>query len=249
MLGVCVAACVTTPTGHSRIAAPASNAVAACVAGSAAVGAVATAAAARPVAAASSYLVASVAGYCCRRGCLHRWPHPTGDGARLGAAEVLRRHLTYEDGWHLPDGSPLLGRLLHLLHVVCWLALFQPIYPLLELALYPLDAAAFWFYYPKARGAGLIVDSRALRRGGKRGNGAQIFRLDWHRFELNVGKKYPAPNPGHHPPSVLCNLPHVDLPQRRPGIRHWPWRQHTTRLKWFLPRPPRSSSEAKESTT
>ena len=34
---------------------------------------------------------------------------------------------------------------------------------------------------PKARGCGLVIDSRALRRDGKRGNRAQVFRLDWHR--------------------------------------------------------------------
>ena len=37
-------------------------------------------------------------------------------------------------------------------------------------------------YYPKARGCGLVIDSRALRRDGNRGNRAQIFRLDWHRY-------------------------------------------------------------------
>ena len=49
-------------------------------------------------------------------------------------SQVLRRHLAYEADWHLPDGSPLLGLLLHLLHVACWLFLFQPVYPMLELA-------------------------------------------------------------------------------------------------------------------
>ena len=53
-----------------------------------------------------------------------------------------------------------------------WLLLFQSAYPVLELALFPMDAAAFWFYYPKARGCGLVIDSRALRRDGNRGNRA-----------------------------------------------------------------------------
>tara|TARA_B100000795_G_C22676662_1_gene390065 strand:- start:212 stop:457 length:246 start_codon:yes stop_codon:yes gene_type:complete len=61
--------------------------------------------------------------------------------------------------------------------------------------------------------------------------------LSDRRFEVNVGKKYPPPNTGHHPPRVLCNLPHIDLPQRRPGVRHWPWRQRTAQLMWLLPRP------------
>ena len=176
--------CLMTPPPHAgRLITQhvgTGNVVAAvCLGSGAAVSAAATVAA-RPAVAASSYLAASVAGYCLRRGCLHRLP-TEGGGGQLGAAEVLRRHLAYEADWHLPDGSPRLGRLLHLLHVACWLLLFQPMYPVLELALFPLDAAAFWFYYPKARGCGLVIDSRELRREGKRGSRAQIFRLDWHR--------------------------------------------------------------------
>ena len=95
---------------------------------------------------AGSYLALSTAGYCLRRGALHKWP---GDGgAALGAYEVLRRHLEYEADWHLPGGLPVVGRLTHLAHVLCWLLIFQPLYPLLEAALYPFDLAAFWFYYP-----------------------------------------------------------------------------------------------------
>ena len=186
--------------------------------------AVAAAASARP-ALVCSYMAASAAGYCVRRGTLAKWPST---GEPIGAAEVLRRHLVYDDGWSSPDGQATRGRLLHLLHVGVWLLLFTPIYPLLELLLYPFDLAAFYFYYPKARGAGLVIDSRKLRRAGRYGNGSQVFRLDWHRFDLNVGKPYPPPNPGRHPPSARCNLPHVDLPQR--SVRHWPWRQHTAAL-------------------
>ena len=155
---------MTPPLPAGRILSPhvgTGNAVAAvCLGSSAAVGAAATVVA-RPAVAAGSYLAASVAGYCLRRGCLHKWPSE-GGGGQLGAAEVrapslpppplspesshtphlslvplavcslslsasacgsqvFRRHLTYEADWHLPDGSPRLGRLLHLLHVACWL--------------------------------------------------------------------------------------------------------------------------------
>lgn len=113
-------------------------------------------------------------------------------------------------------------------HVGAWVICFLPVYPPLELALFPMGFASFYFYYPKARGAGIIIDSRVRRRAGARGNGAQVFRLDWHRFELNVGKAYPPPNTGRHRPSVVFNLPHVDLPQHH--VRHWPWRQHFERL-------------------
>ena len=204
------------------------------IAGLSAVGAAAGVATAKAwPGAAASYMACSTASYCLRRGLLHRWPGA--ESSSLGAAEVLRRHLEYEADWHLPSTSPTLGRLTHFGHVLLWLFLFQPLYPLLELVLYPFDLAAFWFYYPRARGSGLIIDSRRRRRSGKRGNAAQVFRLDWHRFELNVGRAYPPPNTGRHPPSVACNLPHIDLPQN--GVRHWPWRQHTDRLMPLLPKP------------
>ena len=197
------------------------NGVATCVLG---LSSASVAVCSRPSAAGCSYLVATVASYCLRRGALHK----SRDGSPLGAAEVLRRHLQYEPEWHLRHSSPLVGRLMHLAHVAAWLLLFQPIYPLLECALFPCDMAAFWFYYPRANGCGLVIDSRARRRAGKRGNAAQCFRLDWHRFDLNVGKAYPPPHQGRHPPSMSFNLPHIDLPQH--SVRHWPWRQHTDSL-------------------
>ena len=216
------------------------NGVAACVLGlsSASV----TIASTHPAAAGCSYLVATVASYCLRRGALHK----SQDGSPLGAAEVLRRHLQYEPEWHLPHSSPITGRLLHLAHVAAWLLLFQPIYPLLECALFPCDMAAFWFYYPRANGCGLVIDSCARRRAGKRGNAAQCFRLDWHRFDLNVGKAYPPPHNGRHPPSLSFNLPHIDLPQN--SVRHWPWRQHTDSLVMpFLRQPiPTPAEQAAE---
>ena len=188
------------------------------------------------VGSAASYLCFSVAAYCLRRGALHSWPD---GGSALGAGEVFRRHVEYENDWH-QQGSELQGRITHAGHVICWLLLFQPLYPVLEATLYPFDKAAFWFYYPKAMGSGLVIDSRALRRNGKRGNAAQCFRLDWHRFVINVGRAYPPPHNGRHPPKVVLSLPHVDLPQR--GVRHWPWRQHTDLMMPLLPRAARAAA-------
>ena len=136
--------------------------------------------------------IASAAVYCIDG----RAPNPP----RSARPRSSGRHLEYEADWHLPSTSPTLGRLTHFGHVLLWLFLFQPLYLLLELVLYPFDLAAFWFYYPRARGSGLIIDSRRRRRSGKRGNAAQVFRLDWHRFELNVGARVPAAK--HRAPSA-----------------------------------------------
>jgi hypothetical protein len=59
----------------------------------------------------------------------------------------------------------------------------------------------------------------------------QVLRLDWHRFQINVGKpghEYASGGLSRHPPAVLLNLPHMDFPTR--GVRHWPWRQYTAVL-------------------
>jgi len=90
--------------------------------------------------------------------------------------------------------------------VAFWLLLFQSAYPVLELALFPMDAAAFWFYYPKARGCGLVIYSRALRRDGNRGNRAQIFRLDWHRYLLALSFMHTQQKQQKHPLGFGCPL-------------------------------------------
>ena len=86
-----------------------------------------------PVAAgAATYVVASTACYCMRRGSLHS----------LGALEVLRRHFDKEPTW--PRG--LRGHIGFAASFVVWLMLFQPIYPFLELALRPAGRCAFFYY-------------------------------------------------------------------------------------------------------
>ena len=155
------------------------------------------------------YVATSVACYCQRRGRLHK----------LGAAEVWRRHLDFEPGW--PPG--LRGIISFTAAVSVWIAVFSPIYPILEILLRPFRLAAFFYYYPNANGFGLLVE----RIADKKCDREQMLRLDWHRFTVNVGKPgkpYEYGGRSRHPPSVVLNLPHIDLPFR--GVRHWPWRQY-----------------------
>ena len=72
----------------------------------------------------------------------------------------------------------------------------QPLYPLLELVLRPFDLAAFYFYYPRANGAGLVIDSLARQRAGLRGTKAQVFRLDWHASSSTSASGARRPTPG-----------------------------------------------------
>lgn len=164
-------------------------------------------------AAAGSYVAASTALYCFRRAALHK----------LTAAEVLRRHLTYEPGW--PAGFR--GRVGFAASFIAWLALFQPIYPLLELGLRMNNLASFFYYYPNANGAGLLVQRISPKE--------QVLRLDWHRFNVNVGMAGKTAECGlgyeyvsRHPPSMQLNRLHCDFPTM--GVRHWPWRQHSAQL-------------------
>lgn len=140
----------------------------------------------------------------------------------LSALEVARRHFVREPDW--PAGRQ--GHLGFVMAVAACFGLYMPVYPLLEPCLRPFGITSFYFYYPKANGAGILIE-RVCSQGGLRGE--QLLRLDWHRFNINVGKPgrpYDGPTGGwsRHPPAVELNLPHIDLPMH--GVRHWPWRQH-----------------------
>lgn len=160
--------------------------------------------------------------YCLRRGVLHG----------IGPAEVARRHLSLDNGW--PQGWR--GRMGYSTALLSWIGVFGPLYPLLEFALRPFGLSAFWYYYPRANGAGLLVEELASKDDdnfpSKKGNvsrrGRQVFRLDWHRFCVNVGprgKPFPHGGVSRHPPSIELNRLHVDLPHI--GVKHWPWKQHS----------------------
>jgi len=153
------------------------------------------------VAALGTYWVASAVVY------IHRRP-------RVPAREVLRRHFEWEPGFrYFP------------LAFVGWL-IFLLVYPMLELLVWPFGCRWMYFYYPKANGAGCILERERV----------QHLRLDWHRFR--VRRKAPV---GRHPAeTVQINLPHLDLPSR--GVQHWPYRQLA---KLLHPEPRRGSGRRK----
>jgi len=166
----------------------------------------------------TAWVVVSFLAYCCRRGTLRG----------LGAREVARRHFTRGPDW--PAGAN--GHVGFALACAVCFGLYMPAYPLIEPCLRTAGLSSFYFYYPKANGAGMLIE-RVNPTSNERGE--QILRLDWHRFNVNVGKPgraYVGPTGGwsRHPPTLQFNLPHIDLPTR--GVRHWPWRQHAAR---FLP--------------
>lgn len=134
---------------------------------------------------------------------------------KLGVLEVARRHLLMEPEW--PPGRR--GAVYWLLASLVWAFAFAPAYPIVEPVCALRGLTTLYYYYPKACGAGVILERKQT--------GQQVLRLDWHRFRVNVGAEGREVLGGRsrHPPSVLISRPHVDLPTM--GVKHWPWRQCT----------------------
>lgn len=134
--------------------------------------------------------------YARRRGRLHD----------LDAMEVLRRHL---------DPHPHFG--IVFAGWVAFLALYAPVQLILEAF---FDCAVYYYAYPCARGAGLLVEKKTAPCTSKVEK--QLLRVDWHRFKLCVtGKAKTGRWVGH---SIVVNLPHIDVPST--GVKHWPWKQN-----------------------
>lgn len=114
-----------------------------------------------------------------------------------------------------------------------WL-LFLFAYVPLELFLFLFArCSVFYYYYPAACGAGLMVEKLNPSRSGKVRNGAetlsanqrQLIRFDWHRFKICVsGRNQQNRYCGE---SLMVNLPHIDLPGH--SVKHWPWKHHMLR--------------------
>jgi hypothetical protein len=112
-------------------------------------------------------------------------------------------------------------RLPHFLLCLCAWQCFACVYPVLELCARRYQHSAFFFYYPNAGGAGLVFEPLHVLDQPYRKRRKEQVRLDWHRFDLNVG------NIGRggfrHQPAITVNLPHIDAPLR--SLKHWPWRR------------------------
>uniref|UniRef100_A0A7S1D345 Uncharacterized protein n=1 Tax=Cyclophora tenuis TaxID=216820 RepID=A0A7S1D345_CYCTE len=83
--------------------------------------------------------------------------------------------------------------------------------------------AVFMYAYPNAHGFGYILEPLRLRGASVSKRTKNQIRLDWHRFNVNVGMV--GRDGFRHPPSVERNLPHLDIPQL--GLKHWPWRRRS----------------------
>ena len=116
--------------------------------------------------------------------------------------------------------EPNVSTRLYFVTLLAWQA-FVIIFPIIESISRCIGKVSFFYSYPNAGGVGVIFEPRDIQHVMHKKRAKHQIRLDWHRFSLNVGG---IGRDGYrHPPSVVRNLPHIDIPQR--GLKHWPWRR------------------------
>jgi hypothetical protein len=109
---------------------------------------------------------------------------------------------------------------LYLAMIFTWQSLVL-IFPIVELISRCFSHVCFFYSYPNAGGVGIILEPTDVQhlKGSKRAKYQK--RIDWHRFNVNIGG---IGRDGYkHPPSVVMNAPHLDIPQKQ--MKHWPWRR------------------------
>ena len=117
--------------------------------------------------------------------------------------------------------EPNVSLSLYLLTLLAWQA-FVAIFPVVELvAVVLFDRVTFLYSYPNAGGVGWIAEPRGVQDLDYKVRVKEQVRLDWHRFPVNVGRV--GKDGWRHPPCVLRNRVHLDIPKR--GMKHWPWRR------------------------
>ena len=107
--------------------------------------------------------------------------------------------------------------------LVAWQAYALFLFPFVEPLARLFGYVSFMYDYPNARGFGYILEPLRVQDLSMAKRTKSQIRLDWHAFNVNVGK---IGRDGYrHPPSVSWNLPHLDAP--RWGVKHWPWRRRS----------------------
>lgn len=109
---------------------------------------------------------------------------------------------------------------LFLIMLLAWQS-FVFIFPLVEPIAKVCSHVSFFYTYPNAGGIGVILEPLNVQHLSQSQRAKHQIRFDWHRFNLNVGG---VGRDGYrHPPSIVMNVPHLDVPSK--GLKHWPWRR------------------------
>ena len=141
-------------------------------------------------------------------------------------SNVRGPHMTIRSLLHIrTTREPNVSLSLYLLTLLAWQA-FVAIFPVVELvAVVVFDRVTFLYSYPNAGGVGWIAEPRGVQDLDYKVRVKEQVRLDWHRFPVNVGRV--GKDGWRHPPCVLRNRVHLDIPKR--GMKHWPWRRRRRR--------------------
>lgn len=132
--------------------------------------------------------------------------------------EIFKVRTTREDG---------VSRRFHIILVLYWQFFVLSIFPILEPMAMSFGRTSFYFTYPNAHGAGIILEPLEIQHLKANKRAKEQIRFDWHRFTVNVGRIDRYGN--RHPPSVTRNLPHIDCPRK--GLKHWPWNRKFPKRK------------------
>jgi hypothetical protein len=110
---------------------------------------------------------------------------------------------------------------MYITNIVAWQVFVTSIFPILEPLSRLCGYVSFYYFYPNANGCGIIFEPLSVQHLPMKKRQRSQLRLDWHEFSVNVGN---IGRDGYrHPPCVVRNLPHLDVPRLQ--LKHWPWRR------------------------
>ncbi|KAL7444502.1 hypothetical protein ACHAXM_009361 [Skeletonema potamos] len=139
---------------------------------------------------------------------LHRRSHLR----KMTKRKLLQIRTTREEGVNIG---------MYITNIVAWQVFVTCIFPILEPLSRIFGYVSFYYFYPNANGCGIIFEPLSVQHLPMKKRQRSQLRLDWHEFSVNVGNI--GRDGFRHPPCVVRNLPHLDIPRLQ--MKHWPWRR------------------------
>ena len=110
---------------------------------------------------------------------------------------------------------------LYVTNIFAWQVFVTTFFPILEPLSRLCGFVSFYYFYPNANGCGVIFEPLSVQHLTMKKRQRSQLRLDWHKFTVNVG--HIGRDGYRHPPTVVRNVPHLDVPRLQ--LKHWPWRR------------------------
>ena len=131
---------------------------------------------------------------------------------KMTKRKLLQIRTTKEEGVELA---------MYIINIIAWQVFVTAIFPVLEPLSRLCGFVSFYYFYPNANGCGIIFEPLSVQHLPMKKRQRAQLRLDWHKFSVNIGNV--GRDGFRHPPSVVRNLPHLDIPRLQ--MKHWPWRR------------------------